>query len=138
MHRVPTGGASSWLVANKHFIEVMAHQSSLWKKLNCSFEPLDMATSDCHPKSWRNVFSLLIQIQKHLMLLFNVLPKLRFFFHENFKLLKAPRCSKHQIFWPELTFWVLNRRFVCHQLYVNTFLHLCRLKSREFMLKIYL
>ena len=51
MHRLPNRGASSSLVANKHFIEIMAHQSSIYtKKLNWRFEPLDCATSDSHPK----------------------------------------------------------------------------------------
>ena len=47
-------------------------------------------------KAEETLFSLLIQIQKHLTDIFNVLQKLRCFFHEIFKLLKAPRCSKVQ------------------------------------------
>ena len=40
-------------------IEIMAPQSSIsMKKLNCWFESLDGATSDCLPKSWRNLFSI--------------------------------------------------------------------------------
>ena len=53
MLKLPNRGASSSLVANKHLIEIMAHESSISikKELNCRFEPLDGATSACHPKA---------------------------------------------------------------------------------------
>ena len=60
------------------------------------------------PKAEETFFSLLIQISKHLVFLFNV------FFHEFFKLLKASKCSKYQILWPEWAFCFVNWRFVCH------------------------
>ena len=54
-------------------------------------------------KAEETIFLLLIQIQTHLETLVDGLHNLRFF-HEILKLLKAPRCSKHQILWPEWTF----------------------------------
>ena len=49
---LPSRGASSRLVANKHFKENMAPQSSLsMTELNYRFELLDVATTDCYLKS---------------------------------------------------------------------------------------
>ena len=45
-------------MANKHFIENMAPQSSISLK-KVEFEPLDGATSDCHLKAEETLFSLL-------------------------------------------------------------------------------
>ena len=123
MHRLPSRGASRWLMENKHFIEVMAHLSQIsMKKLNCKFEPLDGRQLIATLKAEETLFSLLIQIQKYLMFLVNVLHKSRCFF-------KASRYSKHQILRPEWTYWVLNWRFVCRKPTpapsINTFLHLC-------------
>ena len=45
---LPSRCATSRLVANKYFIEIMTPQSSIsMKKVNCLFEPLDEAISDC-------------------------------------------------------------------------------------------
>ena len=58
MPSLPSRGTSSRLVANKHFIENMAPQSSISLK-KVEFEPLDGATSDCHLKAEETLFSLL-------------------------------------------------------------------------------
>jgi len=70
MRRLATRWASSRLVANKHFIEIMTSQSSniYGKKINCWFEPIDGATSGCHNKSWRN---LIFSFKKDLKALYD-------------------------------------------------------------------
>ena len=107
MHRLPSKGARSILVANIHFLEIMAPLSSIsMKKSNWRFEPWDGAASDYQLKSWRNFIFTFRTDPKSIDVSCRYFTNIKIFFHENFKLSTAPRCG--QMWWPELTFLSIN------------------------------
>ena len=57
MLRLPSRCAVCRMVASKHLKRLwLLKLQSLWKILNCRLESLDGSTSDCLPKSWRNLY----------------------------------------------------------------------------------
>ena len=82
-------------------------------------------------KAEETLFSLLIQIQKYLIFLVNVVHKLSDMFFMKFS--NCSRLPDVPNMCPEWTFWVVNWRFVCHQPIpapsINTFLHLCHWRT---------
>ena len=88
---------SNRLVPTKNSMDIMTAQSStsMKKIVHNRLELLDGATYECLLESWRDLFLLLEQIQKHVILFAAVYIKLRCFFHLFFRLLSSPSCSNY-------------------------------------------